>query len=144
MGPVTQLLLLLALASHSIASDRYHPAARSGPSVSVPLRNTAEATADYWNNAAQAQIERMVRQRTGSSSSSHARNVVMFLGDGMSVPTLAAARTLLGQRRGQTGEEAALAFEEFPSVGLSKVSSRKLVLHLHVNHMSHLYSTCSH
>ncbi|KOB62783.1 Alkaline phosphatase [Operophtera brumata] len=44
----------------------------------------------------------------------------MFLGDGMSVPTLAAARTLLGQRRGAPGEEAQLAFEAFPTVGLAK------------------------
>ncbi|XP_034835005.2 membrane-bound alkaline phosphatase-like [Maniola hyperantus] len=49
-----------------------------------------------------------------------ARNVVMFLGDGMSVPTLAAARTLLGQRSNRTGEETQLSFEKFPSVGLSK------------------------
>ncbi|XP_072945123.1 membrane-bound alkaline phosphatase-like [Epargyreus clarus] len=44
----------------------------------------------------------------------------MFLGDGMSVPTLAAARTLLGQRRGRAGEEATLAFENFPTLGLAK------------------------
>ncbi|XP_041981936.1 membrane-bound alkaline phosphatase-like [Aricia agestis] len=44
----------------------------------------------------------------------------MFLGDGMSVPTLAAARTLRGQRAGAAGEEAQLAFEAFPTVGLAK------------------------
>ncbi|KAM3955472.1 membrane-bound alkaline phosphatase-like [Aphomia sociella] len=44
----------------------------------------------------------------------------MFLGDGMSVPTLAAARTLLGQREGRTGEEAQLSFEGFPTLGLAK------------------------
>ncbi|XP_059054708.1 membrane-bound alkaline phosphatase-like [Achroia grisella] len=44
----------------------------------------------------------------------------MFLGDGMSVPTLAAARTLLGQNQGRTGEESQLSFEDFPTVGLAK------------------------
>ncbi|KAL0852539.1 hypothetical protein ABMA27_017012 [Loxostege sticticalis] len=44
----------------------------------------------------------------------------MFLGDGMSVPTLAAARTLLGQRLGSTGEEHQLSFEAFPTSGFSK------------------------
>ncbi|CAG4973237.1 unnamed protein product [Parnassius apollo] len=38
----------------------------------------------------------------------------------MSVPTLAAARTLLGQRNNQPGEEAQLAFEAFPTIGLTK------------------------
>ncbi|XP_045500789.1 membrane-bound alkaline phosphatase-like [Colias croceus] len=38
----------------------------------------------------------------------------------MSVPTLAAARTLLGQRDHRTGEEAQLSFENFPTVGLAK------------------------
>ncbi|XP_045781581.1 membrane-bound alkaline phosphatase-like [Maniola jurtina] len=44
----------------------------------------------------------------------------MFLGDGMSVPTLAAARALLGQREQRPGEEAQLSFEAFPTVGLAK------------------------
>ncbi|XP_045503532.1 membrane-bound alkaline phosphatase-like [Colias croceus] len=44
----------------------------------------------------------------------------MFIGDGMSVPTLAAARTLLGQRNDRPGEEAKLSFEKFPTAGLSK------------------------
>ncbi|XP_052743383.1 membrane-bound alkaline phosphatase-like [Bicyclus anynana] len=44
----------------------------------------------------------------------------MFLGDGMSLPTLAAARTLLGQRAGRPGEESQLSFEAFPTVGLAK------------------------
>lgn len=45
----------------------------------------------------------------------------MFLGDGLSIPTLAAARTYLGQSHGHTGEETVLSFEEFPHTGLSKV-----------------------
>ncbi|KAK5641170.1 hypothetical protein RI129_009717 [Pyrocoelia pectoralis] len=49
-----------------------------------------------------------------------ARNVIMFLGDGMSIPTLAAARTHLGQRIGHSGEETQLSFEKFPFSGLAK------------------------
>jgi alkaline phosphatase len=50
-----------------------------------------------------------------------AKNVIMFLGDGFSIPTLAAARAYLGQSQGATGEETVLSFEEFPNTGLSKV-----------------------
>jgi alkaline phosphatase len=46
----------------------------------------------------------------------------MFLGDGMSVPTLAATRAYIGQKNGKTGEEVVLSFEEFPWTGVSKVS----------------------
>jgi alkaline phosphatase len=45
----------------------------------------------------------------------------MFLGDGLSIPTLAAARAYLGQSQGAPGEETVLAFEEFSNTGLSKV-----------------------
>jgi alkaline phosphatase len=44
-----------------------------------------------------------------------AKNVIMFLGDGMSLDTIAATRTLLG------GEEKSLSFEDFPYFGFSKV-----------------------
>jgi alkaline phosphatase len=46
----------------------------------------------------------------------------MFLGDGMSVPTLVATRAYIGQAQGKPGEEVVLSFEEFPYTGVSKVS----------------------
>lgn len=45
----------------------------------------------------------------------------MFLGDGMSISTLKAARLYLGQSRGEDGERTKLAMEYFPYSGLSKV-----------------------
>ena len=38
-----------------------------------------------------------------------ARNVILFVGDGMGITTITAARILEGQRKGQTGEENSLA-----------------------------------
>jgi len=49
-----------------------------------------------------------------------ARNVIVFIGDGMGVSTVTAARILDGQLRGQTGEENQLAFERLPHVALIK------------------------
>jgi alkaline phosphatase len=49
-----------------------------------------------------------------------ARNVILFVGDGMGVATVTAARILEGQLRGQTGEENLLSFERFPYTALSK------------------------
>ncbi len=52
-----------------------------------------------------------------------AKNVILFLGDGMGVTTLTAARILEGQMRGESGEENRLSFEEFPYTALSKTYS---------------------
>ena len=49
-----------------------------------------------------------------------AKNVILFLGDGMSLTTVAAARIFEGQSRGQPGEENLLAWETFPATAFSK------------------------
>jgi alkaline phosphatase len=52
-----------------------------------------------------------------------ARNVILFVGDGMGVSTVTAARILEGQRLGGPGEEHQLAFEQLPFLALSKTYS---------------------
>ncbi|XP_059227000.1 alkaline phosphatase [Stomoxys calcitrans] len=49
-----------------------------------------------------------------------AKNVIFFIGDGMSVPTVTASRIYDGQVRGIIGERNLLFMERFPYVGLSK------------------------
>ena len=49
-----------------------------------------------------------------------AKNVILFVGDGMGVSTITAARILEGQLKGKTGEENSLSFETLPYIGLSK------------------------
>jgi alkaline phosphatase len=46
--------------------------------------------------------------------------VILFIGDGMGVSTVTAARIFDGQSQGMTGEEHWLAFERFPNVALTK------------------------
>ncbi|MBL4909285.1 MAG: alkaline phosphatase [Alteromonadaceae bacterium] len=43
-----------------------------------------------------------------------AKNVILFVGDGMGISTLTAARILQGQQAGNSGEEGYLSFETFP------------------------------
>ena len=60
------------------------------------------------------------------------KNVVLFVGDGMGLNTVAAARIYKGQsREGVSGEEASLEWESFPSVGLLKVSNVSLKYYIH-------------
>ena len=49
-----------------------------------------------------------------------ARKVILFIGDGMGVATVTAARIFDGQSLGLQGEEHSLAFETFPNVALVK------------------------
>jgi alkaline phosphatase len=49
-----------------------------------------------------------------------ARNVILFIGDGMGVSTVTAIRILDGQIKGMRGEENVLPFERYPNVALSK------------------------
>ncbi len=49
-----------------------------------------------------------------------AKNVILFIGDGMGVATVTAARIFDGQSRGLPGEEHLLPFERFPNVALVK------------------------
>ncbi len=49
-----------------------------------------------------------------------AKNVILFVGDGMGVSTVTAARILDGQNQGMMGEENQLSFDKFPFSGLAK------------------------
>lgn len=69
----------------------------------------------------QAWLQQRLQQRAQQAKlRNKAENLVLFLGDGMSVTTLTAARILQGQRRGESGEENQLSFEEFPYSALIK------------------------
>jgi alkaline phosphatase len=49
-----------------------------------------------------------------------ARNVILFVGDGMGITTVTAARIYAGQRQGLDGESYSLAMDTFPHVALSR------------------------
>jgi alkaline phosphatase len=49
-----------------------------------------------------------------------AKNVILFIGDGMGISTVTAARIFEGQQLGMSGEEHQLSWETFPHTALSK------------------------
>ncbi|XP_062540299.1 alkaline phosphatase-like [Armigeres subalbatus] len=67
---------------------------------------------DYWRNVAQSTLARQLGKN--QLNTKVAKNIILFLGDGLSIPTLAATRVFLGD------ESTELSFEKFPYVGLSK------------------------
>jgi alkaline phosphatase len=83
--------------------------------------------AAVWAGAAradedwQAEGRRAVAEaRARAPPARDAKNAILFVGDGMGIATVTAARILDGQLRGQSGEENLLAFERLPYVALSK------------------------
>jgi alkaline phosphatase len=49
-----------------------------------------------------------------------AKNIIVFLGDGMGISTVTAARIFDGQLKGMSGEENSLSFGQFPFIGFLK------------------------
>jgi len=67
------------------------------------------------------EAENRVSERIGAPGwGKRAKNVILFIGDGMGVSTVTAARILEGQMKGMQGEENNLSFDLFPYTGLAK------------------------
>ncbi|XP_066287000.1 alkaline phosphatase-like [Branchiostoma lanceolatum] len=79
----------------------------------------AEKRPEFWNNMAGKSIQDAVRIQK-SHNRKIAKNVVMFLGDGMGAVSVTSARILKGQKAGSPGEETVLAMDTLPHVALSK------------------------
>jgi alkaline phosphatase len=78
-----------------------------------------ESTSDFWKTEAQKKLRQNLEKKLNENV---AKNLIFFLGDGMSIATITSSRIYSGQKIGLSGEESVLSFEEFPHVGLSKVS----------------------
>uniref|UniRef100_A0AAQ4NPP1 alkaline phosphatase n=1 Tax=Gasterosteus aculeatus aculeatus TaxID=481459 RepID=A0AAQ4NPP1_GASAC len=76
-----------------------------------------ELHASYWNNKARQTLHTALNVQRNLK---RAKNVILFLGDGMGLPTVTAARILKGQLAGKSGEETSLVMDTFPHLGLSK------------------------
>lgn len=72
---------------------------------------------DPWFKAGQ---ERLKWAESVKPITSRAKNVILFVGDGMGISTVTAGRILDGQLKGGKGEDNVLSFETFPYAALSK------------------------
>jgi alkaline phosphatase len=115
--PVLAALLLAACASAPTEPPRPAPAAAppSITAIDIPAiaRPQGETSAWWFTSGAAAAAER-------GAWRGRARNLVLFVGDGMGMTTVAAARILEGQRNGAPGEEHRLAFEDLPHTAFAR------------------------
>lgn len=77
---------------------------------------------EYWVSKGQKELTEALTLRPNEGV---AQNVIIFIGDGMGISTITAARIFKGQMNGQKGEDTQLYFESFPYVALSKVRIEK-------------------
>ncbi len=70
-----------------------------------------------WMRTGHEAAQRAARQKPLLAP---AKNIILFIGDGMGISTITAARILGGQLRGERGEENVLSFETFPYTALIK------------------------
>ncbi len=80
----------------------------------------AQDSAEEWTALGQSWVGQAVELQHGVSKKK-AKKIILFVGDGMGVSTVTAARIRDGQLKGMQGEENYLSFETMPNVALSKV-----------------------
>lgn len=112
--PACSLLSVLLAACASTSGPQASSPA-PGIAVEVPgITHPDGETPQWWYRSGAA------RAAANGAMSGRAKNVILFLGDGMSLTTVAAARILEGQRNGNPGEENLLSWERFPHTAFSK------------------------
>lgn len=74
-----------------------------------------------WYRSAAQQIEQnRLIAKTIKNHEGAAKNIILFIGDGMNLTTVTASRIYEGQQQGLLGEENNLSFDHFPFSGLAK------------------------
>ena len=109
----------LALAACSQSVSTPEEATTPLPSVTARLDTQPFQVRDSYYQAAAAQIDTKIKTRGVRP----AKNVILFVGDGMGISTITAARIHAGQTRGVDGESYRLTMETLPSMALSKTYS---------------------
>ncbi|XP_055594225.1 alkaline phosphatase 4-like [Uranotaenia lowii] len=104
--------------------------ALSGLLCVLIIRNVADAAvfkspnsddALFWRKNAESHLKKVLHYGENSKTGAGvARNVIIFVGDGMGVASLSTGRIYKGQLANNSGEEEVLAFDSFPYTGFSK------------------------
>ncbi|EGW09024.1 intestinal-type alkaline phosphatase [Cricetulus griseus] len=88
--------------------------------LSLSVIPVEEENPAFWNQKAAEALNVAKKLQPIQTS---AKNLIIFLGDGMGVPTVTATRILKGQLEGHLGPETPLAMDSFPYMALSKTYS---------------------
>ncbi|CAL1571223.1 unnamed protein product [Knipowitschia caucasica] len=84
------------------------------------IAKVEEEDPEYWRSQARSTLKTRLHHKPNTNV---AKNVILFVGDGMSITTITAARILKGQLRNQSGEDSVMTMDTFPNVGMIKTYS---------------------
>ncbi|ENM5739964.1 alkaline phosphatase [Vibrio mimicus] len=87
--------------------------------VKAAVMPDSQTQSSWFTSGAEAVAAKVAEVRNTGT----AKNIIFFVGDGMGISTLTAARIYQGQQQGNSGEENRLSFETFPYSALSKTYS---------------------
>lgn len=115
-GEVTlNLKVLTDISGVHVTSKRAPPTSpknHHSPVWTQPEGPGNEKSQAFWQSSGQQILRETLKKETNKNV---AKNLIILVADGMSIPTQMATRMYMG------GEEKVLSFEQFPYVGLSKV-----------------------
>ena len=93
----------------------------NAPATSLTASQLAPLTDNEWFKSAQVKVASSEENIAAVvKESGKAKNVILFVGDGMGISTVTAARIMAGQLEGKLGEEHQLSFETLPFSGFAK------------------------
>ncbi|XP_070289980.1 alkaline phosphatase, tissue-nonspecific isozyme [Salvelinus sp. IW2-2015] len=97
---------------------------QSWPCVCWGLGSTTvkveEENPEFWRAQGAKALQAALNRKLNTNV---AKNIMLFLGDGMGITTITAARILKGQMHNQSGEETVMTMDTFPHAGLLKTYS---------------------
>ncbi|WP_055021866.1 alkaline phosphatase [Pseudoalteromonas sp. P1-26] len=93
----------------------------NAPATSLTASQLEPLTDNEWFKSAQVKVATSEENIAAVvKESGKAKNVILFVGDGMGISTVTAARIMAGQLEGKLGEEHQLSFETLPFSGFAK------------------------
>ena len=107
MRKLSSALLASSLIAAPVIAQYAAPPAPAAPSATTvlpparPIGKPPLTTSEAYLKAGAAELARL---EADTPNNRKARNVILFIGDGMSVTTLTAARIFEGQQKGVDGE----------------------------------------
>ncbi len=118
---IATLVIVLAIAGCSKVTSNSEQAKNAVANEPLAPSLQASMSINPWYQSAENSLQsNLSKFQTIQNQMGSAKNVILFIGDGMSIATITAARILDGQLRGDSGEENQLSFEKFPFTGFSK------------------------
>lgn len=111
-----KIFIFLFIFALVVLADEYHDkrrrkAAKLEYKDIDPILKDLEGYNEFWFEKAQKTLEAQLKLQLNTKK---AKNIILFIADGMSIATTAATRMYLG------GEEKQLAYEKFPYYGLAR------------------------